>query len=377
MHDRKKMKKKGLRANQGGGVNHEKSRRAGTLHRPLVPPAPALGNRAVQSLLKPGVRQSPRLSRPGDRHEREADRRAERVMSDVRRGAGPRRGEQSTSERDAASRKHDIFSRPSPSIRPSGTTGRPVPESLRKDFEPQFGYDFSSVRFHTDPQSAALARLMNARAFTAGQDVFFGPGEYAPDTAAGKELVAHELSHVLQQTSDAGLMHAGRTVVQRAVGAGAAIHISYEVPLIPQPTRVSCWAAALAMVASHRDGTTYTPQEIAARAGMNVNTGYGWSDISGAVLVWGLSETAPMSALPPYWADMLEDHGPLWVVEVGAPYHAVVVYGMHGTGDPDSTEVWVKNPWPPNQGAVEYKTFMDFDREFGLGAGANASIVHA
>ena len=65
------------------------------------------------------------------------------------------------------------------------------------------------------------------------------------------------------------------------------------------------------------------------------------------------------------------------IVEVGAPYHAVVLSGMHGDGTPGGTQVTVYNPWPPNQGAIEYKTFLDFDQEFGLGAGAGAMIVHA
>jgi hypothetical protein len=77
--------------------------------------------------------------------------------------------------------------------------GQPLPESTRKSFEPHFGYNFSPVRLHTDNQAAALARAMKAKAFTVGKDLFFGAGEYSADTTQGKNLLAHELTHVIQQ----------------------------------------------------------------------------------------------------------------------------------------------------------------------------------
>ncbi len=156
-----------------------------------------------------------------------------------------------------------------------------------------------------------------------------------------------------------------------------AIAIDNNLQLVPQPTPVSCWVASLAMVVGYRDSMSNTPDTIAAAAGMDVNTSYGWSDIEKAVAAWKLQETGPASAMPSDWATMLQTWGPLWIVEVGAPYHAVVLSGMHGDGTPGGTQVTVYNPWPPNQGAIEYKTFLDFDQEFGLGAGAGAMIVHA
>ena len=62
---------------------------------------------------------------------------------------------------------------------------------------------------------------------------------------------------------------------------------------------------------------------------------------------------------------------------IGNPHHAVVVGGIHGDGTPEQTTVTIYNPWPPNQGAVEQKAFLDFDSDFGLGAGANTQIVSA
>ncbi len=80
--------------------------------------------------------------------------------------------------------------------------GQPLPESIRTLFESRYGFDFSKVRIHADIKSAELARALNAKAFTVGQDVVFGAGQYAPWTAAGKILLAHELAHVIQQTTN-------------------------------------------------------------------------------------------------------------------------------------------------------------------------------
>ncbi|UCF91848.1 MAG: DUF4157 domain-containing protein [Desulfobacterales bacterium] len=77
--------------------------------------------------------------------------------------------------------------------------GQPLPASERAFFEPRFGHDFSSVRVHADGQAAHLAQAVNARAFTLGSDVFFGQSQYAPQSSEGRRLLAHELTHVVQQ----------------------------------------------------------------------------------------------------------------------------------------------------------------------------------
>jgi hypothetical protein len=90
---------------------------------------------------------------------------------------------------------HDLESR----IQAIRDGGQPLPESVRAYFEPRFGRDFSQVRVHTDTRAADSARAVNARAFTTGQDVVFGVGMYDPCTTTGKRLLAHELTHVVQQ----------------------------------------------------------------------------------------------------------------------------------------------------------------------------------
>lgn len=77
--------------------------------------------------------------------------------------------------------------------------GQPLDAATRAFFEPRFGHDFSRVRVHTDAKAAESARAVNALAYTVGRDVVFGTGQYMPKTVAGHSLLAHELTHVVQQ----------------------------------------------------------------------------------------------------------------------------------------------------------------------------------
>jgi flagellar biosynthesis GTPase FlhF len=77
--------------------------------------------------------------------------------------------------------------------------GQPLTISARRFFEPRFGVDFGQVRVHAGDQAAKTTQVVNARAFTLGQDIVFGLGQYDPGTIIGKRLLGHELAHVVQQ----------------------------------------------------------------------------------------------------------------------------------------------------------------------------------
>jgi hypothetical protein len=89
------------------------------------------------------------------------------------------------------------------SIQQSRGGGQPLADDIRQPMEQAFGADFGSVRIHTDAQSDSLNKSIQARAFTTGQDIFFRQGEYSPGSNSGKELLAHELTHVVQQNGNA------------------------------------------------------------------------------------------------------------------------------------------------------------------------------
>ncbi len=80
-------------------------------------------------------------------------------------------------------------------------SGQPLDSQSRAFFEPRFGHDFSRVRVHTDTNAAESARAVNALAYTLGQNVIFDAGKYQPQTVSGRQLLAHELTHAIQQGS--------------------------------------------------------------------------------------------------------------------------------------------------------------------------------
>ncbi|SIT43297.1 conserved hypothetical protein [Paraburkholderia ribeironis] len=86
------------------------------------------------------------------------------------------------------------------SIESSRGGGSDMDHSTRTRMETAFGADFSGVRIHHDPESDELSQSLSARAFATGRDVYFRQGEYNPGTSGGRELLAHELTHVVQQT---------------------------------------------------------------------------------------------------------------------------------------------------------------------------------
>ena len=86
-----------------------------------------------------------------------------------------------------------------------GRTGAPLDGSTREFMESRFGHDFGRVRVHTDEEASASARAVNANAYTVGNNIVFRSGLYAPASAPGRKLLAHELAHVVQQTSGASL----------------------------------------------------------------------------------------------------------------------------------------------------------------------------
>jgi Domain of unknown function (DUF4157) len=82
---------------------------------------------------------------------------------------------------------------------PLGTAGHPLDQPTRAVMETHFKHDFSSVRVHTDPAAASRAQTDGAQAYTAHPDIVFGPGQYRPQLPDGQALIAHELTHIVQQ----------------------------------------------------------------------------------------------------------------------------------------------------------------------------------
>jgi hypothetical protein len=87
-------------------------------------------------------------------------------------------------------------------IQQARSEGQALDSRVRGRMESAFGADFSAVQVHAGPTAQGLNRELNARAFTTGQDIFFARGEYNPGSSGGRELIAHELTHVVQQSGE-------------------------------------------------------------------------------------------------------------------------------------------------------------------------------
>jgi hypothetical protein len=148
------------------------------------------------------------VNAPGDSYEQEAERKAEQVMrlpdAQLQRACacgGSCSGCQRSATKGAATLGadqappvvHEALSRPGQSLDPSAS----------QFMEARFGHDFSHVRVHTDNVAAEAARAVSARAFTVGRDIVFAADQYSPTTTEGRRLLAHELTHVAQQTAPA------------------------------------------------------------------------------------------------------------------------------------------------------------------------------
>jgi Domain of unknown function (DUF4157) len=215
-------------------------------------PAHPAGNQALQRLLlgDHGVQAKLTVSSPGDELEREADEVADRVMRSAEpgTGAGPPVGtasgrdlqrkaedgraaakDEKDEEEEKKTRDAAVQTKPLPGSQPAAPPagagiqaarghGQPLPGGTRSFFEQRFGRDLSDVRVHSGADAASAADALRAQAFTRGRDVFFGAGRWQPGSPHGQRLLAHELTHTLQQRPAGSV---ARQVATSSAGAPA------------------------------------------------------------------------------------------------------------------------------------------------------------
>ena len=180
------------------------------------------GNQAVLRILShstPAIQAKLAVNQPGDQYEQEADRVADQIM----RMAAPvtvQRKCSACAEEEKLQRKcaeceeeekktelHRKEADAGPQFAPPSvhqvlnSPGHPLDPATRAFMEPRFGFDFSQVRIHDDQRAADSAQAVGALAYTVGRDLVFGPGRHQPNHLLGQRLLAHELAHVVQQSS--------------------------------------------------------------------------------------------------------------------------------------------------------------------------------
>jgi Domain of unknown function (DUF4157) len=227
MRDREKIRAspEADRAGSHLPARREVAKSAEMYRNPIAGLQQAAGNQRMLGLLASGAIQAKlRVSQPGEADEVEADRVAERVVSSAApstvhrkcncEGGGascPACEEEEVEQakgihRKAASSANGYHSVPDDFLQSIGP-GQPLDSSTRASMESRFGRDFGDVRVHTGDRAAESARSIQARAYTRDSNVVFDSGAYAPGSAEGKKLLAHELTHVVQQRA---LAPAGR-----------------------------------------------------------------------------------------------------------------------------------------------------------------------
>jgi len=175
-----------------------------------VTPAPI----GPQPLMVPGrgiLQRSLLIGSTDDPQEREAERRATEIVGSPSVSAATAAPGQPTLRRACAKCEEEertlrrSAAHTSPAIAPPSVAatlaqpGEPLAHRVRNFMEPRFAADFSRVRVHRGDDASRSAAAVNARAYTVGEHVVFGAGQYAPETANGQKLLAHELTHVIQQ----------------------------------------------------------------------------------------------------------------------------------------------------------------------------------
>ena len=160
-----------------------------------------VGNQEIQNFFESGLIQAKlNVSQSGDIYEQEAERIANSIVNAT---DTSRKAKINHKKPRAGTKNISVNSNSESRIKKLKGKGNPLNKSVREYFEPRFGVDLGNVRIHTGGNELnKLANSINAKAFTHGKDIVFDKGQYQPETVEGKKLIAHELTHTIQQDKE-------------------------------------------------------------------------------------------------------------------------------------------------------------------------------
>ena len=215
----KQLTNESVKQNKSGEKGRSRSVSPLSTGMPLLQRKCACGGGCPRCKEELGIQTKLKISEPGDKYEQQADRIADEVMRmpepSVQRQLEPEEEEEEMVQRRAIAnpisplsqiplqRRSNNQAEPAevPSIVHDAlrSPGQPLDLETRTFLESRFGRDFNQVQVHTDSRAAMSAQTVNALAYTVGRNIVFGAGQYSPGTNEGKRLIAHELTHVMQQ----------------------------------------------------------------------------------------------------------------------------------------------------------------------------------
>jgi len=219
------------------------SRMASSQHSEVAPLQRFMGNQTSQRLFSingpslaslagvdAAIQPKLTVNKPGDQYEQEADRVADQVM----RNSEGKVQTQSEGVQAKGGRGGTLDGNSESRISGSRASGSPLAPAAQSFFESRMNHDFSGVRVHTDGHAAQMNQQLGAQAFTHQRDIYFAAGQYNPQSISGQRLLAHELTHVVQQRSRSrrigaqgpGLSQAPVHVQRKLAMTGSAAHLA-------------------------------------------------------------------------------------------------------------------------------------------------------
>jgi hypothetical protein len=320
----------------------------------------------VQSRSLASVQAKLTVGSGGDVFEQEADRVADQVL------AAPERSAVSSSppriQRFSGQPQGQADTVPASVDQALASPGGPMEPALRQDMEQRFGHEFSRVRVHSDSAAEQSAREMNANAYTVGHNIMFGAGRFMPENHAGRRLLAHELTHVVQQTRATGtnadpsiktglspsLIQRQEASTELAEPVSHAEWVVLKPPPVVQQQSLTCWAAALSSWLSALGTFTVSFQDIilryAGKSCIEPDNSLPYSTANEVYAEWGAEFTRFADAKALTGAkvrQLLRTQGHLLFAQVGSSLgHVLVVYGsgFDEKGQPNADYISVMDP---------------------------------
>ncbi len=212
------------------------------------------------------------ISQPGDEQEVEAERIADKIMAmpeTLNALSISRSSARPSYLLDVPPIVHEVLNSP----------GEKLNEPTRMFFEPRFGHDFGKVRVHTDEKAKESAKSLNALAYTAGENMAFAAGQYAPNTAGGMRLLAHELAHYIQQQNEES-----RTLPDGSFKGGR--NDEYESQCPRSQRLASCKADGGPLIARQSGKGCAGPQQTVFKASVGTNGMFPKNPKTQALRLW-------------------------------------------------------------------------------------------
>lgn len=299
------------------------------------------------------------IGEPGDKYEQEADQVAAELVRQM--NAPPVSGPPQTAHRQTSDDRGKLRTKPmaqsvadggmaaSPelekSIRQARGGGQPLAGTIRESMEEAFGADFSGVKVHTDVQSDQLNQVIQARAFTTGQDVFFRQGEYQPGSREGQALIAHELTHTVQQADRmrTHLPH-GQSALRRELNVTS--DLVQRVPIGGPPHNYTAKSGSKTFKANHLAANAAGAEAATLKRGEGEKAAF-----DNTVLIQKDAQVRALVLEADYDAAEHFD-GPVWLVPIVCPY--IIVRTAVGDG-----KVKIRKTENQITGAVWVKVYFD------------------